>query len=95
MLEAGVGEGAGVVVGLVEADDGGDAELAEDVDVAGRAEVANALCRIIPSNEALQIVFAFAGDKLARDDLVKIAVERDFVHNVPLSAQPIDGRIQL
>ena len=75
MADAGGGEGGGVVLGLVEADDVGDAQVAEERDVVLRAESAAALL-LISVGLALEILWASEGDELVGDDLVEVGVER-------------------
>ena len=69
MLEALGGEGLGIVARLVEADDGGNSHLVEDVGVVGWREGARP-ARRVAIYERTEVHRPFESDKLARDHLL-------------------------
>ena len=81
VLEAVRGEAAGVVARLVEAHDGADPHVMEDVGVIERAEEALSTRRVVVFASA-EVHRALKGDELARDHLLQVAISRIVVVSI-------------
>ena len=75
VLKAVGGEGRGVVARLVEANDGADAHVAEDVDVVGGAELSHTV-GFISKFSATKAHWSFESDKFSWYNLLKITIRR-------------------